>query len=88
MIDFKWNGGGEWNGKRWSTEMPTDSALLLYLLAAFFAAPHWIFTSEDAARIESAGSVLYLGKVPPRVSAGSYFIIPSRPPAGSKVSKE
>lgn len=84
MIDFKWDGGGEWNGKRWTAEMPTDSALLLYLFAAFLAAPLWIFTNEDPTRIETPSSILYLGKVPQRMSDGSHFVIPTRPPVGSK----
>ena len=33
--DFTWNGGGAWDGKPWSTDLPTDSALLLYLFAAY-----------------------------------------------------
>ena len=44
MIEYSWNAGGRWNGKAWSSDMPTDSALLLYLFAAYLAAPHWVFT--------------------------------------------
>jgi hypothetical protein len=44
MIEFSWNAGGRWNGKAWSSDMPTDSTLLLYLFAAYLAAPHWVFT--------------------------------------------
>ena len=40
---FTWNSGGSFAGKAWSEEVPTDSALLLYILAAFLAAPHWDF---------------------------------------------
>lgn len=43
MLAFTWNGGGTVSGKPWSAEAPTDSALLLYLFAAFLAAPHWDF---------------------------------------------
>ena len=35
---FRWAGGGAWGGKPWSAELPTDSALLLYLFAAFLEA--------------------------------------------------
>lgn len=34
---FCWNAGGEWAGKAWSEELPTDSALLLFLFVAFLA---------------------------------------------------
>lgn len=86
MIDFKWDRGGDWCGKPWTTELPTDSALLLYLFAAFLAAPQWRFLDEDPSRIEGSTGVLYLGKIPPRVMGEYYAIIPARPPAGSKVS--
>ena len=34
---FQWSGGGEWAGKAWSAELPTDTALLLFLFSAFLA---------------------------------------------------
>ena len=43
MAAFEWSQGGEWNGKPWSAELPTDSALLFYLFAAYLAAPQWLF---------------------------------------------
>lgn len=85
MLEFKWNGGGEWNRKSWSADLPTDSAILFYLFAAFLAAPKWVFRNEDPSRIESPNGVLYLGKIPPRVTGEYYAIIPTRPPAKSKV---
>lgn len=85
MLDFKWNSGGEWNRKGWSADLPTDSAVLFYLFAAFLAAPKWVFTNEDPSRIESPNGVLYVGKIPPRVTGEYYAIIPTRPPAKSKV---
>ncbi|KAL4514510.1 hypothetical protein Ndes2437B_g01024 [Nannochloris sp. 'desiccata'] len=84
MLEFKWNGGGEWNRKSWSADLPTDSAILFYLFAAFLAAPKWVFRNEDPSRIESPNGVLYLGKIPPRVTGEYYAIIPTRPPAKSK----
>ena len=35
--EFHWSGGGEWGGKPWSAELPTDTALLLFLFSAFLA---------------------------------------------------
>jgi len=86
-MDFKWNGGGEWNGKPWSADLPTDSALLLYIFAAFLVAPMWTFTEEDPGRIEGPSGVLYLGKVPPKVNGEYMAIISTWPPLGSKVSR-
>lgn len=55
MKAFNWNAGGQLpGGKPWSVEAPTDSALVLYLFAAFLAAPHWDFPKVGAGR--QAGS--------------------------------
>lgn len=35
LADFNWNSGGSWQGKPWTTELLTDSALVFYLFAAF-----------------------------------------------------
>lgn len=35
LAAFTWNSGGSWGYKPWSTELPTDSALVFYLFAAF-----------------------------------------------------
>lgn len=43
MPAFTWNGGGEWKGRPWSPELPTDSALIFYLFASYLAAPQWLF---------------------------------------------
>jgi hypothetical protein len=48
MKAFEWSGGGHWGGKPWSSELPTDSALVFYLFAAFLAAPQWLFTQVRA----------------------------------------
>ncbi len=37
MREFQWAGGGQWGGKAWSVELPTDTALLLFLFSAFLA---------------------------------------------------
>lgn len=84
MVDYEWNEGGTWNNKRWSPEMPTDSAVLLYLFAAYLAAPQWSFLDEDPGKIEGPAGILYLGKMPPRVSGEYYAVVPTRHPAGTK----
>lgn len=35
MNAFEWNSGSGWGNKPWSSELPTDSALVFYLFAAF-----------------------------------------------------
>ena len=39
VTDFTWNGGGAWQGRAWTPDLPTDAALLFYLFAAFLEAP-------------------------------------------------
>ena len=79
---FRWNGGGAWAGKPWTANLPTDSALALYLFAAFLAAPHWVFPQvsrgSDAQRVAaahlltpSAAAVVWLLLTPgPRCAPG------------------
>eukprot|EP00775_Hariotina_reticulata_P007375 gene7375-7585_t len=44
VMAFNWNGGGEHAGRPWTPDLPTDSALLLYLFAAFLDAPGQLLT--------------------------------------------
>ena len=85
MIDFNWNSGGELNGKQWSTDLPTDSALVLYLFSAYLAAPQWKFSDDDQCKIEGSADVLYLGRLPPRVKGQFTAVLPTRLPKGAKV---
>ncbi len=78
---FRWDGGGAWGARPWSEELPTDSALLLYLFAAFLEAPGWAFPLEDTA----ASLPLYLGQLPQRPAHGYYAVLASRPPPTPKV---
>lgn len=48
LAAYEWAGGGEWGGKPWSPELPTDSALAFYLVAAYLAAPQWLFPQVPA----------------------------------------
>ena len=43
MMEYEWNRGGCWAGKPWTPDLPTDTALMLYVFAAFLAAPQWLF---------------------------------------------
>lgn len=53
---FRWNGGGGWGGKPWSTELPTDAALMLFLFAAFLG----VCTTSSLTRISIAGGCRFL----------------------------
>ncbi|RZB39699.1 transmembrane protein 209 [Asbolus verrucosus] len=35
MSEFKWNGGSSYNGKEWDESLPTDSAIIMHLLASY-----------------------------------------------------
>lgn len=85
MMDFMWDSGGNWNNTQWNADLPTDSALLLYLFTAFLSAPQWLFQEDNDSKIEGPEGTLYLGKIPSRV-AGHYLAITStRVSSGSKV---
>lgn len=85
MKDFMWNNGGESsNQKSWNSELPTDSALILYLFASFLSAPFWTFADKDQGKVEGPSDILYLGRLPPRVSGKFTAILPTRLPKGSK----
>jgi hypothetical protein len=40
---FRWNGGGNWLGRPWTPDLPTDTHVMLYLVGAFLDAPFWHF---------------------------------------------
>ncbi|VEN39396.1 unnamed protein product [Callosobruchus maculatus] len=35
MSEFKWNGGGSYNGKPWDESLPTDCKIVMHLLATY-----------------------------------------------------
>lgn len=70
MAAFDWSGGGEWGGKRWSPELPTDSALVFYLFAAYLAAPQWLFPQVPACSV-GVCCLLLLSTVDDQVPAPS-----------------
>jgi Cytochrome B561, N terminal len=39
VKEFTWNGGGVWQNRAWTPDLPTDAALLFYLFSAFLEAP-------------------------------------------------
>ena len=46
MSAFHWNGGGSFNNAPWTPDLPTDSALLLYLFSAYLEVPPACWTSK------------------------------------------
>eukprot|EP00878_Enallax_costatus_P007856 GHUV01008221.1.p1 GENE.GHUV01008221.1~~GHUV01008221.1.p1 ORF type:complete len:623 (+),score=170.79 GHUV01008221.1:49-1917(+) len=76
---FNWNGGGEHEGRPWTAELPTDSALLYYLFAAFLDAPGWQFPMQGAGPESSRGAPLYLGSVRSRPPGNYSALLAFRP---------
>lgn len=35
MSSFRWNGGGDLKNRKWDTDLPTDSAILMHLLCTY-----------------------------------------------------
>ncbi|WIA31394.1 hypothetical protein OEZ86_002293 [Tetradesmus obliquus] len=76
---FNWNGGGEHAGRPWSPELPTDSALLLYLFAAFLDAPGWQFPLQSSGPESGRGAPLYLGSLRSRPPGNYSALLAFRP---------
>ncbi|KAM5171143.1 transmembrane protein 209 [Mantella aurantiaca] len=36
MSSFRWNGGGAFKGRKWDTDLPTDSAILIHVFCTYF----------------------------------------------------
>ncbi|XP_069085433.1 transmembrane protein 209 isoform X2 [Pleurodeles waltl] len=35
MSSFRWNGGGEFKGRKWDTDLPTDSAIIMHIFCTY-----------------------------------------------------
>ncbi|KAL3155456.1 hypothetical protein ABBQ38_011012 [Trebouxia sp. C0009 RCD-2024] len=84
LAAFSWNGGGDWAHKPWSNELPTDSALVFYLFAAFLESPRWQFPLEEPQSHASTGGPLYLGSLPSKPAEQYFAVLPLRPPPEHK----
>jgi len=82
MQPFTWNGGGEWQGRSWTADLPTDAAVLFYLIAAFLQTPRWEF--GGATQHTAAGAPLFVATLPARQPEHFYALLPFRPPALAK----
>ncbi|KAI8474127.1 MAG: cytochrome B561, N terminal-domain-containing protein [Monoraphidium minutum] len=78
LNDFRWNGGGDHQGRPWSADLPTDSVLVFYLFAAFMDAPGWQFPLQPAPE-GGRGAPLYLGQLRARPPASYSALLAFRP---------
>eukprot|EP00198_Chlamydomonas_reinhardtii_P004829 XP_001694165.1 predicted protein [Chlamydomonas reinhardtii] len=82
LKDFTWNGGSAYGGRPWSPDqLPNDSALVLYLFAAFLDAPGWTFTAPPNTQHEGCTQPLHLGTLTPgaRPNAPASAVLTFRP---------
>uniref|UniRef100_A0A4W3IJI0 Transmembrane protein 209 n=1 Tax=Callorhinchus milii TaxID=7868 RepID=A0A4W3IJI0_CALMI len=35
MSSFRWNGGGEYKGRKWNTDLPTDCAIIMHMFCTY-----------------------------------------------------
>ncbi|XP_064417280.1 mesoderm-specific transcript homolog protein isoform X2 [Latimeria chalumnae] len=35
MSSFRWNGGGDFKGRKWDTDLPTDSAIIMHMFCTY-----------------------------------------------------
>ncbi|XP_072961074.1 uncharacterized protein [Typha angustifolia] len=71
LKNYDYVGNGDFNvkgGKKWTSELPTDSHLLLYLFAAFLEHPRWMLHVDPASYsgAQSSKNPLFLGVLPPK----------------------
>ncbi len=82
LPSYQWAGGGPTAGRPWTPDLPTDTALVLYLFAAFIDAPGWEFTVRQAGAQSSRGMPLFLGQLqnrPPNQYSAILTYRPDRP---------
>jgi len=68
-FDYKGNGNGyDKEAKKWASELPTDSHLLLYLFCAFLEHPKWMLHVDPTSYSgsQSSKNPLFLGVLPPK----------------------
>eukprot|EP01025_Chloroclados_australasicus_P033098 TRINITY_DN3365_c0_g1_i7.p1 TRINITY_DN3365_c0_g1~~TRINITY_DN3365_c0_g1_i7.p1 ORF type:complete len:504 (+),score=72.78 TRINITY_DN3365_c0_g1_i7:91-1512(+) len=82
LGEYVWNGGGNFYGQTWNSSLPTDTALVFYILAAFLKAPNWIWPEDESMHIPSSSGPLYLGEIPVRTPERFAAIVTSRPVQG------
>ena len=82
MREFEWAGGGQWAGKAWSAELPTDTAMLLFLFAAFLAVRLCLSGQSSHCRLNTVSNLGFYDR--PYQLRGSLKLT-GRPRAGAKV---
>ena len=71
IASFRWDGGGQWNERLWTTELPDDSQLLLYLFCAFLESAGFTHPPTASSTPRPDAPRLYLATLPQRVPAGA-----------------
>ncbi|KAG1659097.1 hypothetical protein FOA52_013743 [Chlamydomonas sp. UWO 241] len=77
---YQWAGGGSWAGRHWSPDLPNDTAVVLYLFAAFIEAPGWEFPLQRQTGAQK-GMPLFLGQLQTRPPNQYSAILAYRPDA-------
>jgi hypothetical protein len=47
LGDYRWNGGGAWNGKQWTSDLPTDAQIVLHAFCTYMDA---LLPAQSSAR--------------------------------------
>jgi hypothetical protein len=47
LSDYRWNGGGTWNGKAWTSDLPTDAQIVLHAFCTYMDA---LLPAQSSAR--------------------------------------
>ncbi|GAX78492.1 hypothetical protein CEUSTIGMA_g5931.t1 [Chlamydomonas eustigma] len=82
LPEYQWAGGGASGGRPWTPDLPTDTALVLYLFAAFIESPGWDYSNKSingGIQTGSRGMPLFLGQIQNRPPNQYSAILTHRP---------
>eukprot|EP00850_Spirogloea_muscicola_P012900 SM000085S23250 [mRNA] locus=s85:218235:220813:- [translate_table: standard] len=92
---FEWaprsasSGGGGSGQRGWSTDLPSDPHLLIYLFCALLEHPNWMLHLDSAAHtgVQAGGTSLYIGVLPAVDRLPEHFVaILSAPPVAGALA--
>jgi len=84
LADFRWRSGSQWQERMWSTELPDDSQVMLYLFCAYLESAAFVMPPPEeaaAANADAEDRRLYLASLPQRALERYLAVLSAPPPA-------
>ncbi|CAG9834640.1 unnamed protein product [Diabrotica balteata] len=82
MSEFKWNGGGKYNGKEWDESLPTDCAVVMHLLASYLDTQLIPLPNMPDTKAFSGNHFIRVADKAPTLTSNSFYIqeVSEKPP--------